>query len=207
MSRVTISSRVLTSPLVLLLGPEPPSVTGGYSTYEMIDRPKRKSALDWKGEAPLEMTINLMLDGFSTDTSVEPQCRAIELLASPNRSKLIEPPPVKITGPIPHAELRWVVTGIEWLDVIYHSRGDRVRQVVNLGLTEYVRLRTIINNDIRKNKVRYRVVTVKKGYDLRQIAALMLGESSLWRRITNMKGKKYRDPYVKPGTRVKVPIQ
>lgn len=207
MSTVTISSRVLSQPLVCGIGPDPPTVSDGYSRWETIDRPKRVQAIDWVGQNAMVMTVNLQLDGYREDRSIEAQCTQLERLARPaNATRLLQPSSLSLAGPVPHTELNWVVTAIEWLDVIYSEQGFRLRQFFNLEVTEYIDLHEIINNDVRQNKTRFRTVTVKKGYDLRQIAALMMGDSSLWRRIETIKGKKFRDPFVKPGTRVKVPI-
>jgi hypothetical protein len=207
MPTVTITSASLPSPLVCKMGTEAPMVTDGYADYELIDRPKRKQAINWKGTKAIVETVNLLFDGYREDQSVEGLCVALERLVAPaNANKLLQPSTVKLSGPIPHSDYTWVISGIEWLDVIYHEAGFRCRQFFTLTLTEYVELNEIINNDVKQNKIRYRIVTVRKGYDLRQIAAIMMGDSSLWRRIENIKGKKFRDPYVKPGTRVKVPI-
>jgi hypothetical protein len=189
------------------MGTDAPQVTDGYAEYEIIERPKRKSAINWKGQKPIVETVNLLFDGFREDQSVEPSCAALERLASPaNTSKMLQPSKVKLTGPVPHAELSWVITQIEWLDVIYSEGGVRLRQFFTITLTEYVQLNAIINNDVKANKTQYRTVILKPGWDLRELAAVMMGNSALWRRMTDTKGNKFRDPLVKAGTRIKVPI-
>lgn len=202
---IAISASILNSPLVAILGSTPPDISAGYSDWENIDRPKRKSVVNWKGIQPFQMTLNAMFDGWTDDTSVEPQCSQLESLALAVGSA--PPPSVRIDGPIPHSDLEWYISAIDWGDVIYQGN-SRVRQEFTLTLLERVDLQTVLNNEKKLvgRPTRYRIITVKTGYDLQRIATLTMGDSSLWRRITDMKGKKFRDPYVKPGTKIKVPI-
>lgn len=205
MSEIVIAAVNTGEVVTAILGATAPNVASGYSRFESIDRPKRKSVANWIGMDLFSMDVQAMFDGWTDDRSVEHDCAVLESFAMSRGNKGEFPSPIKVTGPVPHSNLEWYLNSITWEDVIYQD-GVRVRQAFTINLLERVNMPLLVRNDAKQNQVKYRVVKVKKGWDLQRIAATHMGEALLWRRITNMKGKKFRDPYVKPGTDVKVPI-
>jgi hypothetical protein len=205
MSTITIVSVNTGESVSAILGAAAPNITAGYSNFESIDRPKRKSVANWVGMNLFAMDVQAMFDGWDTDRSVEHDCAVLESFGMSRGNRGEFPSPIKVIGPVPHSNLEWYLSGVTWEDVIYQN-DVRVRQAFTINLLERVNMPLLVRNDAKQNQVKYRVVKVKKGWDLQQIAATHMGESLLWRRITDMKGKKFRDPYVKPGTDVKVPI-
>lgn len=206
MSSITITSIDAGESVSAILGATPPNVKSGYSKFEEVERPKRKSAVNWVGMGVFTMDVNAMFDGWTDDRSVEHECAVLESFAMSRGGRGDFPSAVRIDGPVPHSNLEWYLSEVSWEEDVIYVGQNRVRQSFTITLLERVNLPLLVRNDHKQNQVRYRPVTVPKGWDLQQIAAVQMGEAALWRRITNTKGKKFRDPFVKPGTKIKVPI-
>lgn len=203
---IVVQATTLTHPLQILLGDGNPTVTQGYSTWEEIDRPKRKNAVEWTGELPFKMEIPCIFDGWIAGQSVEQQCILLEGIAVSRLKKGEPPPEVKVSGPIPHASLTWHVDTIDWGDAMYDG-GVRVRQAFSFNLIEKVDAPITIRERTTTTKPKhYRTVTTKQGEDLRDIAELNLGNPSLWHQLRTMKNTAFRTYRVPKGTKVRVPV-
>jgi hypothetical protein len=206
--RLYIVGGGLKRPILAQLSEEVPNITAGYSIWNEITRPKRRTVIDWQGMTPFRMDVNFYLDKFATGESVEDLCWQIENLAVPANSNLNPPPKIRLLGALPHTELDWYVENIQWGDAIYTVTGYRSRQKVTLSVVQALDLPETLNNELRRPKTTrrgYRIVTIKKGWDLKDVAQNLLNDSLQWRRILNMKGTPFRDYKIKVGTKVKVP--
>lgn len=68
---------------------------------------------------------------------IESQIKTLENLAWPRPDTGV-PPSVRIYGPVPHTEVRWLITDIEWgEDIQDKNTGRKMRQFVTVKLVEY----------------------------------------------------------------------
>lgn len=203
----------LTRPAVVtaLLTEDGGRITGGYSKWEEVAVPRGTPFTQWTGRGLYGMDLDLLLDGWSTHRSVEPQVTNIEQLAllptiKPMGKTLVTPPPVRLFGAVPHPELTWVVGGIDWGDSLRHPRtGHRLRQGLTLHLLEYVEETSI--SALPPPPPPPRKYKVKHGDTLKTIAAKMLGKSSRWHDIAKLnKGLRgWRLPHKLVGKTILVP--
>jgi hypothetical protein len=194
------------STLVILLGEGSPTITQGYSRFEEIERPRRMDVVEFTGMPVFKMSISCLFDGFADDRSVEPSCTLLEALATSRGGVGNPPQEIRVVGPVPHTELIWYIEGIGWGSAEYN--GDvRVRQAFDLDLIEKADMPYVLRNEdkIKAHPTRgWKIVTTQTG-DLRELAQIQLNNSVLWRRFTDVKGKKFRDWRVKKGTKVRIP--
>ena len=170
-----------------LLGANGAKLTGGYGTWTAIAVPRSDPLTQWAGRGLYTMDLDLMVDGWHRQASVEPTLKKIEALATRLPASLT-PPALRIYGAVPHPELKWVITGIDYGDFIrlFHS-GARCRQELTLHLMEY-REETDLEKLPRasataKSPRHYRV---KKGDTLKTIAAKLLGKATDWPKIAKL---------------------
>ena len=207
---VTLTSQAPSLTVTCLLGADGARVTGGYGGWVDVPRPRRLALTQWDGRSSFEMAVQLVLDAHADDGSVEAQCTALERMALPPRS-LAEPPVLRIRGPVPHSDLTWVVSGIDWGAAMRRTDGDRTRQEVTISLKRYVaedrlQLRPAAERAREKglgggggsNKAApapgKRTHVVRAGETLSEIAARkdVYGNASLWKKIADANG--IRDP-------------
>jgi hypothetical protein len=182
----------LTRPTVVrcLLGPGGGRITQGYGKWDEVAVPRGTPFTQWTGRGLYGMDLDLLLDGWAKHRSVEPQVTSIEQLAllptiRPMGKTLVTPPPVRLFGAVPHPELTWVVSGIDWGDSLRDPRnGHRLRQGLTLHLLEYVEETSI--SALPPPPPPPRKYKVKHGDNLKHIAAKMLGKSSRWRDIAKL---------------------
>ena len=188
----TIHIYALTRPtqLTALLAEDGAHITGGYGKWEEVAVPRGVPFTQWTGRSLFGMDVALLLDGWRRQRSVEGDCNNLEALAmragnSAQGKPLVTPPPIRIVGAVPHAELTWVVGGIDWGDCLRDVRtGARLRQAATLHLLEYVE-ETAVRAlpppppPPRKHKV-------VKSDNLKKLAAKYLGKSSRWHDIVKI---------------------
>ena len=175
---VHISCAELGLELDILLGQDPPAVTGGVGGWTEVDRPKNKAMTRWEGVAPFALDLPLMVDGFMDDEPVQSTVTALLALGSPGAGT--EPPKLSVDGPIPVLEQVsvWIVDDIDWGDPDYNDSGDLVRQPLTLRLKEHVPVDVLgitpggLAAGLGKGKGRAgkKEVRVRKGDTLKKIA-------------------------------------
>lgn len=121
--------------LIVLLGPEAPRVTGGIGGWTVTARPQAVGMTLWEGVEPYQLSLSLMLDGWTTGQSQERALRAVSRVA---RGDSESPPGVLVVEGIPLPASRWVVEAIDYGDPILDVDGDRLRQPITLTLRQYV---------------------------------------------------------------------
>jgi hypothetical protein len=122
------------------LGQDRPDVSQGYGGWEEVERPRRSPLTTFKSAPGLHLTLPLLLDGWSTGTSVEPHITALERMGLATNAAG-EPPKVHIEArgqALPYQARTWVIDTIAWGDADMNAHGDRVRQFATLNLIEYV---------------------------------------------------------------------
>lgn len=215
--QVTIRSNRPALTIVAWLGKDPPTMTEGYGGWSTRMRPRRQALTVYSGHEPYSMDLSLLFDGFAEDDGVDSQLSALERMARPP-ADFQEPPLIRITGPIPHADLQWVINGIRWGESIRNESGYRVRQEVVLNLLRYIaedrvnvkgsaeRARTTGSGSSGSSSRggSSRLHTVRSGETLSSIAAKLLGDYKRWTEIATL--NKIRDPKaIKVGQSLRIP--
>lgn len=200
----------------MLLGDGSPVVTspGGWS---ITPRPRRVGLTEWEGYDPHTMAIPFLLDGFSTDRSVEPQVEVLRQMARKQGGLFNEPAKVVVEGAcIPLGSWRrWVIADVTPDTQI---RSSRTSQLIRYGgvinLLEYVLSDVIVggptaspaaaaaarNQSASSNSV----YTAAAGETLSTIAAKKLGDAKRWPEIATLNG--IRDPNnITPGQVLRLP--
>jgi hypothetical protein len=176
--------------ITALLAESGARVTGGFGKWEEIAVPRGEPFTQWVGRSLLTMDIELMLDGYHTHRSVERAIQTIEEMATapgprPPGEAPVTPPPIRIVGAAPHTERTWVIASLDWGETIRDlTTGARLRQAVTLHLLEYVEEAVI--GALPPPKAPPRKIKVKKGDDLKKLAARYLGKSSRWPEIVKL---------------------
>lgn len=122
------------------------SASAGTGGWQVTDRTRQKGATEWLDYYPFAMTMKLRVDGNASNGPeagwVEAQCAVFESFEIPvpgSRPPL--PPILSLWGPIPHTELFWVCSRLDFGggddDVIRGPGGARTMQMLTLELTEY----------------------------------------------------------------------
>jgi LysM repeat protein len=167
-----------------VLGPDGMKLTGGLGDWEEVRIPRGEPFSQWKGRALFTATLDIIFDGWGvTPRSVEPECKNLESLAR-RIPGMVSPSNLRIWGAVPKAGLSWVITSIDYGDVIRAPRsGARLRQQCTLHLLEYRAEATVASMRAAATPKPPQKYKVKKGDTLKSIAAKALGSSSKWHTI------------------------
>lgn len=205
---VSIIADELNLQVVALLDDDAES-TSGYGGWEEIERVGRKPITAFRGSPTLKKTLPIILDGYMKREPVDELMRAIERMARSEDEQ--EPPTVRLVGPVRHADRSWVLTEIDWGEVIRRSPdGAYLRQHAVLSFTEFVDAKTAISKPGKrpkgKKKSKARRHRVKKGETLRTIASKYLGSPKRWKEIADLNGLRAPDR-LKVGMWLKLPAK
>lgn len=174
--------------LTALLAEAGGHITGGYGKWEEVAVPRDVPLTQWIGRTLWTMDLALVLDGWHRKRSVEGEIASIEQMAlrAPGKgAPLLTPPPVRIIGAVPHPELTWVISGLDWGDCLRDTHtGQRRRQAVTLHLMEYVEETKI--GALTGTKPAPRKHKVVKGDNLKKLASKYLHKSSRWKDIAKL---------------------
>lgn len=182
-----------------LLGDGVPKPISGYGGWEVVDRPHRIGATQWKGRDPFRMDIPILFDGWAAGQSVDHEIHVLEMMAGLGGSR---PPIISISGDVPRTDLDWVIESLDWGDVAISSNNGRLRQDFTVHLLQYLHDVTITETVSRPGvPSTYRT---KQGDTLQKIAIKYYGNESFWRDIAV--ANDIRDPStVPPGTVLTLP--
>lgn len=196
-----------------LLAPPQPLGGGG---VEAVPRPQRRPLTVYRSPEAPGLTLELLLDGWREQRSVEPECRALEKLAGaflpsdPGPEKLIV-----VGDAVPHcsgAEAlrhRWVISEQpDWNDdpaVIRDVAGNRVRQAVALTLLLFTEATELQRVKPRQPKPKYKVAIAQKGDTYEKVAARRLGSKRLGRKLAQLNGDRDPTKKLREGHKVRLP--
>ena len=190
--------------LVLLLGPEPPRITGGLGGWEITGRPRQISMTTWQGTEPFQVQLSVMLDGFHSGLSVETTLRKLVTIA---RGDDESPPGVVAIDGIPLPTDDWVLEALDFGDSISASGGVRLRQPILLTLREYVppSFLQLRRGALQGTGGKTKVVTARKGDTPARIARRQRCD---WREIRDLNPALVRkaNAALKVGTKLRVPV-
>lgn len=197
-----------------------PTPEGG-GGWTVIPRPKGKGFTDWIGYGPYTLSIPILLDRFRWNDSVEPEIerlRRMMRVPDPTRG---HPPIIRVTGPVPLSQLRYVITNITpGEETRRSSDGARTRAFMTVDLLEYVQADVLLTSRASpaakaQNRAPVssstgaatsagRTYTVKAGDTLYVISSRLLGNGNRWQEIANLNG--IRDPRaLKIGAVLRIP--
>jgi hypothetical protein len=125
----------------ILGDPEYAQVTGS-GGWQIVERPKQIAATQWFDRSPFQITIEVMLDRSVTRSrrTVDQETAEIFswLSAPTSRATVVQPPTIKIKGPVLLADLTWVLYSVKMVAAIRNfSTGLLDQQHVSIVLYEY----------------------------------------------------------------------
>jgi hypothetical protein len=192
--------------VIVLMGEEPPTYTGGFGGWEITPRPRQIGMTTWQGTEPLTLTLSLMLDGLRARRSQEPLLRKLYDVA---RGDDESPPGVLRIAGIPLIAERWVIDELALGDAILHPEGGaRIRQALTLTLREYVPpsyLRHYLQAS-SKDKAKTKTITVKRGDTPTTIARRARCKWTELREL-NLGVVTKANQQLKPGSKLRVPVK
>lgn len=188
---------------VVLLGPEPYTVTGGLGGWEVIGRPRDVGMTIWDGVDPYGLSLSLMFDGWREGIKQERTIRALMRVARGDRES---PPGVLRVEGIPIPAQLWVIEGIEFGDPIRAPHGYRWRQALTLNLREYIPPTYLRRRKSpQSSSTKTIIVQAKHGDTPAKIAKRRRLKSWTVIRDLNRKTIKTANQALKPGQKVRVP--
>ncbi len=192
------------------LGPTAAVFSGREAQWDETQRPRRLALPEFRGLSLGRLDVNVLLDNYP-GASVEGDIARIEALVSTIEANY-QPQVLRLQGPVPRTELRWVLLGVKANDtVIRGDDGERQRQGLDLSFLEYAAVDlTVQTAPAQAAQARApetsseRTHVVRKGETLWGIAASHLGNGNRWKEIANLNG--VRDPRkLKIGTTLRMP--
>jgi len=177
----------------VLRGPDPPKMTGGMGGWQIINRPRRSGITQWTGYEPYQMEVSVMFDGWHAQESVEDDIRRLNMMQT--GSDYQPPPTIKIDGALPVAGAIWVISTIDWGDIVYWKQSptgefNRYRQDAVVHLLQYVAEERLV---LRNVGLPHQYTVFRKGMSLRDVAKEMYGSPKRWKEIQKANSK-IRDP-------------
>lgn len=147
------------------LGPDPPVITGGFGGWETTQRPRGVGMTTWSGVPPFELSLQLLLGlrDLSEESSVE---RRIQQIINVARGTEDHVPGIVYIDGIPGLPAdRWVISNVEFGDVIRDTDMTRIRQLITLQFMEYQppEYETLRKGSLAAARPRVVKYTVKKG--------------------------------------------
>lgn len=205
---VTLQAWTVQLQVTALLGPAGAQLSGGYGSWQQVAVPRDLAFTQWAGQNLLTMDVDLLIDGWGAQKSVENDVTSLEKLAT-RQPGMQTPPSLRIFGPVPRPGTRWVIASLDYGDALRsYSTGQRLRQAMTVHLLQYNEETDVVTQPrgsaASKAPRKYKV---KAGDDLHKIAARLLGKASKWPDIAKlnkgMRGFKLGHSWV--GKTIKVP--
>lgn len=192
----------------------PPERSGGVGVWDDIARDGRDPAVEYTGQAPDEMRVPVLVngidaDGYGKDRSVEPKIKQLEAFGR-RTEKTGEPPVLRLSGPIRHGGMQWVLADLERGPYEVTRTGTTIKAEFVLVLKRYVAADVLLSPAKRSGKAtgkKARTTTVVKS-DLRQglaaVSARVYGTTSKAKAIAKLNG--IRDPkHIRVGQVLRLP--
>lgn len=149
--------------------------------YTTTERWGQFSTTTWAGHDPYQMALPIKLDRGGRRT-VEPDIRALwRLLGGGKATRPVEPPVVRLVGPVPHAGLRWRCRAFEVNDERTQylvGTSERSRFAGTLTLVQAVADEKLEASLGPGKGVKARFTRARRGEDLYDISKRMYGNRS-----------------------------
>lgn len=206
-----VTIQALTRPdltVSLLLDEAGAQVTRSGGIWEEYARPRDVGIVEYNGRELQTQTLAVVFDGWPNYNGAKERWmdRYIDIVEEIADRGL----PLRLVGPVSHAERKWVIQGIDYGDQIRTvDSGRRLRQKAVLHLLEYVvgeYLEKLPKSTAQPRSFRWYLIA--PGDDLQKIAVKTLGRAAQWPQIEalndGLRGVKL-GPAFPAGTRIKVP--
>lgn len=186
----------------------PRMLPDGYAAnWETVELQGRVSRLRWTGGSPLRQLVPITMDVlYHPRRDIEAEWQALCHMARPPRGG--RPPRLRVTGPVDHKELDWVIVGFDIRDDT-HRRGHKlVRQSVDITIGQWSE--TDPKGTLKRTRpARDQPRTVEVTYShrtLKEIAKYYLNDAARWRDIAKLnKGLNDPDRKLPVGTKIQIP--
>jgi hypothetical protein len=192
--------------LLALFGETAPTLSEGGGGWEVTERPQQVGMTTWKGSPPYQLEFSMMLDGFVTGDSVEPDIRLLRAVW--RGTEKVPPGIVEVLG-IPSLPTdEWIITGMTESDAALRRQDmSRVRCEVTLTLTEYnpPEYKSVRRRSLAEAKDRTTVYTVKKKDTPAKIARKRKCKWTDLRKL-NPGVIKRANQDLKDGSKIRVPV-
>lgn len=178
------------------------ALTQGFGGWETVSRPQRVSITRYAGNDPIGQDVPVLLDGYAQEIGIEPRLR---LLLGQSRAQTGDertPTVWRLSGPIFYPEKLWVVSGIEFGEVLRTPRNPAVgprasfltRQRATISFLEYIPPDQIRVKRIRRTfKPKGKKRRIKaNGRTIKAIAAEYYGTSEI--AVARALGKAQKPP-------------
>lgn len=196
-------------PYGLPMGDGPPQVSGGSGGWAERERPRRTDLMEWTRTPPYRLAVPALIEAPNSDVDdIEAAVSALRGLGRVVPGGY-QTPVLRLEGPIPLTDLRWVIEGIEDGPFLRREEdGLLVRQFFTVSFVEYSDLDLLVTASPAEaaaaraqpptagpatgQPVAARTYTVRSGDTLSAIAARELGDHRRWQEIATLND--VRDP-------------
>lgn len=192
------------SPISLEVDGGEATLTQGFGGWETVSRPQRVALTRYVGNDPIGQSVPVLYDSFARSQDVEPRLQRLLLQSREKGGDNRVPTVWRLDGPIFYPEKRWVVSGLEFGEILRAPRPAPiltpgppaivVRQRLTISFLEY-----IDPDQIRVKRVKrtYRPKGKKRkikanGRSIKAIAAEFYGTSEI--AVARALGKAQKPP-------------
>jgi hypothetical protein len=192
--------------LIVLLGEQPPRITGGVGGWDVTGRPRQVGMTTWQGVEPFELELALLFDGFTIDRSQESSLRRLMRVA---RGDDESPPGIVTLDGLPLLPAdEWVIASLDYGEAILRTSDmRRLRQPVTITLREYVppEYKQLRRRALQGSKGKTKIVTCKRGDTPAKVARRV---HCKWTQIRDLNRANVRkaNQALKQGTKLRVPV-
>lgn len=104
-----------------------PTLVSGGAKFQLIDRPRRRSSVQWTGDDPYRMDVPILFDGWTDDANMERNIQRLQLMRH-SRGELSPPVQVYVDGALPVKGGLWYIEDITWgTQVIWNVKGKGMK--------------------------------------------------------------------------------
>lgn len=188
------------------------SASSGGGGWQIVDRARQKAATEWLDYYPWVMSCTCILDMIATGEDagggIEETIGLLESFELPVLGSSPPLPPIlTVSGPVPHTELFWVLTKLDFAGgetgQIRDDNGNRTQQGFTIELTEYSPSTAVTSRALSpaqqaalstgsaagQTTVSGTTSYTVRGNDtLQSIAVAQLGNVNLWTQIALLNG-------------------
>lgn len=194
--------------LDMLTDEEPRMLPDGYASgWETVSLPGRVNRLKWTGGDGLRQLVPITMDVLHTrHRDIEAEWQVLCHMARPPRG--VKPPRLRVTGPVSHKDIDWVIVGFDIRDDTRRRGHKLVRQSVDITIGQWSETHPAGTlKRTRPARDQTSTVTVSSSRrTLKEIAKYYLNDAGRWRDIAKLnKGLNDPDRRLPVGTKIIIP--